>query len=276
MLRDWHRACSLLIALSGALMAACRPEIPLSAGLHTPTPRPILSLTAPVTPRAVPVESTATPLVLTPTPELTGLHTYQLQGVFYDAAVDADVRLLDARLSWQFAATELQAFNGEMTADDSGMYQVALHMRPDDEVSLTAVAPGYQPSTVWLRGTEINTETVRLNFGLYHTARMAPTVPGDLGIVEVRGIVYNATRGPNAGIAAARISVAHATVVRPAVQLDVTTSPSGTFTIPLELHASDQLDFTIGADGFITTTVSRRASEVIDQPQLQIALQPAP
>ncbi len=267
-----RRAYLVMILISGVLLAACQTVSPLSAGLHTPTPRAIVSLTAPVTPRLISAQATATVARPTPTPALNGLHTYQLQGIFYDAAVEADVRLLDAHLNWQFIANDLQAFNGELAADENGAYQLTLHMRPADEVSITAQAPGFQASTVRLRGTEINTATVQLNFGLYHTARLAPTVPSDLGIVEVRGIVYNAARGPSVGIAAARIVVAQASVVWPAAQLDIATTPAGTFNIPIELHASDQLNFTIGAEGFVTTTLSRRASELINQPPLSIAL----
>lgn len=283
MAHELRRAWSIVLVFSGALAVACRSDTAAGGAWRTPTPRPIVSITAPLTPngptvpQALPVaSSTQAAQSSSPTATALALQSYVLYGVVYDAAADADARLIDARLTWHFAARVLQSFDGEMPVDENGAYRLPLSMRPEDEIAITAFAPGYQPSSIRLRGSKIGQGGAQLNFGLYYAARSVPTMPGDLGIVEVRGIVYNAARGVQAGIDRARLTITHSTVVRPAAPIDVTTSPSGTFAIPIELHTSDQLDFTIGADGFITTTVSRRANDLIEQPQLQIALQPAP
>jgi hypothetical protein len=61
--------------------------------------------------------------------------------------------------------------------------------------------------------------------------------------------------------------------VRPDTTIQVTTTISGTFAAPIELHAADEIKFTIAATGFITLTLTRRASDLIKQPLL-IALKP--
>jgi hypothetical protein len=276
MSRGLRRAWLIVILLSGAWVAACRTGRATSVTPHTPTPRPIVSVTAPTTPHSIVARpgSSATRPPFAPTTSAPAVRNYLLQGVVYDAAVDADVRLIDARLAWHFDARDLQPFDGERPVDENGAYQLPLNMRPEDEVAITASAPGYQPSTVRLRGDELGADSARLNFGLYQLARSAPTMPGDLGIVEVRGIVYNAQRGVKAVIAGATISIAHLSVIRPTHQLETTTGLTGTFMIPMVLHVSDQLNLTIAARGFITATLSRYASDLVKEPQLSIALKP--
>jgi hypothetical protein len=159
-----RRVWSIMIVLSGAWVAACHTEATANVAAYTPTPRPIVSVTVPITPQPVAVQrqSPVTPLFTPTTPALV-LHDYTLHGVIYDAAVDTKVRLIDAQLTWRYAAKELQLFDGEIVVDENGAYQLQLHMRPEDEVVITAFEPGYQASTIRLRGDEVGDGAVQLN-----------------------------------------------------------------------------------------------------------------
>jgi hypothetical protein len=65
-------------------------------------------------------------------------------------------------------------------------------------------------------------------------------------------------------------------VVQPESQIEATTGVTGTFAIPVVLHSTDQIDVTIAASGYQTTTLSRKAAELARTPQLSIGLGPAP
>jgi hypothetical protein len=149
-------------------------------------------------------------------------------------------------------------------------------VRPDDEVLITARAPGYSPTTARLFGRQLNIYGTRLNFGLVNSSGLVPTVPGSLGAVQLRGIVYNAARGLKDPIGAAHVTIVNRSVVQPVTQIGVTTNVSGVFTVPLTLHATDQLECTITAAGYLTGTLSKSARDLAKNPQLSIGLRPAP
>ncbi len=95
---------------------------------------------------------------------------------------------------------------------------------PSDEVIITARAPGYLPSTAHIHGNQLSAYGSRLNFGLVSASGAAPTLPGDLGTIQLRGIVYNAARGVKSPIAQAAVIIVHNSIVQPTSQIDVTTS----------------------------------------------------
>jgi hypothetical protein len=127
-----------------------------------------------------------------------------------------------------------------------------------------------------LLGRQLNLYGSRLNFGLVAADGPAPTLPGALGTIQLSGIVYNSAHGRRDPIANARVTIVDRSVVRPEAQLHATTSVSGTFLIPVALHATDQIDVKITASGFQTVTLTRSATELARKPQVLIGLQPAP
>ena len=276
----------VLIAISSLILSACSTEPPTPARWRTATPRPIVRVSTPnpSDPASIPLASIATISAIEPTatiaPTPTDLFTANfahtvLTGTIYDVARGINTGLSQAQIEWHFAAPELREFDGRTTASSDGHYLLRFHLRPTDEVALTVSAPGYLPRQVRLHGAEISQYGSHLDFGLITANEPAPTLPGDLGTVDVRGIVYNASRGVKAGIAAATVRIEDQSVVRPDTEVQVTTSVSGTFTAPLMLHTTDEIKITITANGFISTTLTRRANDLINRSPLLIALRPA-
>ncbi len=263
---------AVLGLIASGCAASAAPYLP-----HTATPRPIVH---PLTPTVevidnAPVEAKAD---ATPAPAQTrsprgSTARYVVSGTIFDVNADASHGLSGAAVEWRYLSAEPPAADGERLADDTGAYRVVLDLNEADEVALTARAPGYAPSTVRLNSRLFGDFGAKLNFAL-HRLGAEPTVPGDLGMVEVRGLVYNAARGPQAPLAAT-IIVTHTSVVRPTTRLTITAGLSGTFAIPMVCHTADRLEFTVSSPGFVTVTVSRRASELVQQPQLRLALPPA-
>lgn len=285
----WRYRMAALV-VSGLMATGCAN--PMAAGYvpRTPTPRPIISppapadaafnIGAPIEPAVSPtptVVPTATP---TPTPRPTRVpdgrtERYVLTGLIYDAAAGTDTGLHTATIEWRYLGVAPPAADGQRAADATGAYRLVLDLAPGDEIALTVRAPGYAPSSVRLKASLFTNYRARLNFSL-NRLDAPPTVPGDLGLVEVRGLVYNAARGQRAPIEAAAVYIVQHSMVRASAQLTLTTSPTGTFAAPVTCHTADRLEFIISAPGFVTATVSRRASDLAEQPQLLIALQPLP
>lgn len=276
----------VLIAISSLILAACSTERPTPVQWRTATPRPIVRVSTPnpSAPTSIPLASIATIIALDPTatiaPTPTDLFTANfahtiLTGTIYDVTRGINSGLSQAQIEWHFAAPELREFDGRTTASSDGHYLLRFHLRPTDEVALTVSAPGYLPRQVRLHGAEISPYGSHLDFGLITANEPAPTLPGDLGMVDVNGIVYNASRGVKAPIPNATVVIVDNSVVRPDSEVQVTTTVSGTFTAPLVLHATDQIELTVTADGFTTTTITRLAKDLIKQ-QVSIGLRPLP
>jgi hypothetical protein len=266
-----------LIAFGSLPLAACEGSASLAAGPgRTPSPR--TEQTTPAVTRtpsgiflstsvpALDAEATATA-----EPDPTALI---VQGRVFDAA--SGQRLSHATLDWQFAALDWQQHNGQLQVPADGLYRLQLPARDDDEVIIIARAPGYLPSMARLMGRQLNPYGSRLNFGLVAAAGPAPTVPGALGTIQVHGTVYNLARGLKDPIANARVIIVNRSMVRPEMQLEATTSVTGTFVIPVRLHVTDQLDVTITASGYQTATLARNAQDLAKKPLLSIGLKPAP
>ena len=185
-------------------------------------------------------------------------------------------RRSNATIEWQFLALDWQQHNGRLQVPADGLYRLQLPVRSDDEVIITAYAPGYLSSMARLLGKQLNPYGSRLNFGLVKADGPAPTLPGALGTIQLSGIVYNSTRGLTDPIADARVTIVNRSMVRPVTQLATTTSVTGTFVIPLALHTTDQIEVTITASGYLTATLTRSATELAKKPQLSIGLKPAP
>lgn len=267
---------SLLAALTalGLIAAGCAASASSPYVPRTATPRPIVN---PLTPtRDAGVETHVEPAAtIMPAPDQLrssrgNTARYVVSGTIFDVNAGESHGLSSASVEWHYLTA---GPDGQRPADETGEYRVVLDLSEADEVTLTARAPGYAPSTVRLNSRLFGDFGAKLNFAL-HQLGAEPTVPGDLGVVEVRGLVYNAVGGLRAPVEAT-IAVVHTSVVRPTTQLTITASPSGTFVIPILCHTADRLEFTVSSPGFITATLSRRASDLARQPQLQLALQPA-
>jgi len=271
----------VLFALSGLLLAACAQTTafatePRAASTQvnvTPTakPHPPSGITIVAVANAA---SPATPtgkLAVTATPS-----SVILQGRVYDAGAGFEHRLSQVTIEWQFMSADWQQYNGRLTVPDDGLYRLSLPIRASDEVIITARAPGYLPSTAHIYSNQLSAYGSRLNFGLVSASGAAPTLPGDLGAIQLRGIVYNAARGVKSPIAQAAVIIINNSIVQPASQIAVTTSVSGTFDITLGLHTTDRLDFTVAAAGYLTGTLSKNAKDLSKNPQLSIGLRPAP
>ncbi len=196
-----------------------------------------------------------------------------LHGKVYDAAHGLDQRLTDATLEWQFTALDWQSHNGRISAPD-GIYQLSLMVRPEDELIITASAPGYLPSTAQVQASQLGEFGARLNFGLIHADAPWPTVPGSLGAVTLSGIVYNLAHGLTAPIEHAAITIVKSSVVGPGIHLDLLSNASGTFSTTLELHETDQVQLTIAASNFVTVTLTKNARALAQDQRLSIGLRP--
>jgi hypothetical protein len=179
-------------------------------------------------------------------------------------------------IEWQFLALDWQQHNGQLQVPDDGLYRLELAIRDADEVIIVARAPGYLPSLARLLGKQLSQYGSRLNFGLVTADGPAPTLPGALGTIQLRGIVYNAARGLQDPIVNAHVAMVNRSVVQPEMQFDVMTSLTGTFLIPVALHTTDQIDFTITASDYQTATLTKSARDLAKNPQISIGLRPAP
>ena len=125
-------------------------------------------------------------------------------------------------------------------------------------------------------GKQLNPYGSRLNFGLVKPDGPVPTLPGALGTIQLSGIVYNSAHGLNDPIANAQVTIVDRSLVEPETQIGATTGTTGTFVIPVALHATDQLAVTIAANGYQTVTLAKSATELAGKPQLLIGMIPAP
>ena len=277
--RYWLNALS--IALGGLLLAACARTTAFATEPRAATPQANITQAAkPRTPTGITIvavvkaTSAATPTrkpPVTATPNST-----ILQGRVYDAGAGFEHRLSQVTIEWQFMSPDWQQHNGQLTVPTDGLYRLSLPIRAKDEVIITARAPGYLPSTAHIYGNQLSAYGSRLNFGLIGASGAAPTLPGDLGTIQLRGIVYNAARGVKSPIALAVVSVVQTSIVQPSSQIAVTTSVTGTFNLTLGLHTTDRLDFTLTAAGYLTGTLSKNAKDLAKNPRLTIGLRPAP
>jgi hypothetical protein len=276
-----------LIALASVLLAACERSASISAAsAATPTapaPTPIepagprvtrtpsgifVSTSVPVTEASATTPATAN----TPTPASTALI---VQGRVYDAG--SGQRLSSATVEWQFLAVDWQQHNGQVQVPADGLYRLELPARQADEVIITAHAPGYLSSMARLLGKQLNPYGSRLNFGLVKSGGgPAPTLPGALGMIQLSGIVYNSAHGLKDPIADARVIIVNHSVVQPMTKIEAATSVTGTFVAPLALHTTDQIEVTISASGYQTTTLTRSAKDLAKKPQWSIGLKPVP
>ena len=270
----------VLIALTSLLLPACEGSSSIAAAPNAATPPPIAPAAPAITrtpsgifiSTSVPVLNTsASVAVTTATPAPADLI---LLGRVYD--VSNGQRLSNATIDWQFLALGEQQHNGQLQVPDDGFYRLQLPVRNSDEVIITARAPGYLPSMARLLGRQLNPYGSRLNFGLVKTNGPVPTLPGTLGTIQLSGIVYNLARGLMAPIGDARVIIINRSLVEPETQLETTTNLTGTFVIPLMLHTTDQIEVTITAGGYLTTTLNKSAKDLADKPQLSIGLRPAP
>jgi len=272
-----HRLNFFLFVLSSLLLAACTQTTAFAT-----EPRAIASQVAVTQPAKSRTPSGITIVTLaTVTPLATATATAApnqaiLQGRVYDAGAGFEHRISHVTLEWQFFAPDWQQYNGRLQVPDDGLYRLRLPIRASDEVIITAHAPGYLPSTAHIYGNQLSAYGSRLNFGLISDSGAAPTLPGDLGIIQLHGIVYNAARGVKSPIAQAAVIIVNNSIVQPFTQINVTTNLSGTFDLTLELHTTDRLDFTVAAAGYLTGTLSKNAKDLAKDPQLSISLRPAP
>jgi hypothetical protein len=272
---------AVLIALTSLLLTACERSASIAAAPNRSSPTPI----APAAPALTRTPSgifvtTSVPMVEAPPTAAAATATLDatssiLQGRVYEAA--SGQRLSNATIEWQFLALDWQGHNGQLQVPADGLYRLQLPVRNDDEVIITARAPGYLASMARLLGKQLSPYGSRLNFGLVKAdGGPVPTLPGALGTIQLSGIVYNSARGPQGPIADARVIIVNRSVVQPATQLETMTSITGTFSLPLALHTTDQLDVTIEANGYQTTTLTRSATDLAKKPQLSIGLKPTP
>jgi hypothetical protein len=268
-----------LIALSSLLLTACQGSSSLAAEPGTAAARPIAQASPAVTrtPSGIFI-STSVPRTeiqaITPATSAPSSTALIVQGRVFDAG--SGRRLSNATIAWQFLALDWQQYNGQLQVPADGLYRLQLFIRSEDEVIITARAPGYQPSMARLLGKQLNPYGSRLNFGLVTANGPVPTLPGALGTIQLRGIVYNSARGLKDPIANAHVTIVNRSVVLPEAQFAATTSITGTFLIPVALHTTDQIDVTIMASGYQTATLTKSATELAKKPQLSIGLRPAP
>lgn len=277
-----RRLLLLLALFSQVLLAACQPvaetfDLPLTS---TSAAAPTLAATAdpdrPPTGLTIVAVPQPTRLAPTRTPQpVSGAARVVVQGRIFDAGEGAAHRLSDATVAWQFAAADRQQDNGRLTASSSGLYRLELWLRPSDELFITTQAPGYLASTTRVQSRQLRTFSTQLDFALVKEGAPAPTVPGALGTLHLSGIVYNVARGLKAPVAQATVRVNNNSIVQPAT-LEMTSNLSGTFALALDLHETDQVNFTITAPGYLTTTLKRSATELARNPNLLIGLRLAP
>ncbi len=261
----------------GLILSACEGTPTDRPRVATPGVPPTLSTTPAVSVTSSAVQrQVVTTIIVTATPTIPpGAVRVTLYGEIYDAVHGPDQRLTDAGLEWQFAALDWQGYNGTLSVSD-GSYQLPLFVRPDDELFITARAPGYTPSTTRLQAAQLGQSGAHLNFGLIRADGPAPTVPGSLGAVKLSGIVYNSARGLAVPIDNAAITVVNDSVVEPIRRVQTFSTPTGTFSITLDLHSTDLVEVMIAANGYLSTTFTRSGKSLAQNPRFNIGLQPAP
>lgn len=259
----------------GLILSACgsTPTQRLVAATPVLPTALVVTPTASVTPSATPRQATATALAPPTVPP--GVVRLTLHGNIYDAARGSERPLTDASLEWQFAALDWQDYNGQLSVSD-GNYRLSLIVRPDDELFITARAPGYRPNTTRLQAAQLGRSGARLNFGLLRADEPLPTVPGSLGAVKLSGIVYNLARGPAAPIEHASITLVNNSVVEPIKHHQTFSTATGAFSITLDLHGTDRLEITIAASDYLSTTFTRSGKDLAQNPRVNIGLRPAP
>ncbi len=266
------------IALGSLFVTACESSSLLAAEPDGAAPPPIAqaSPVAPHTPSGIYYSTSVRPTLM-PTIATNTLpgnsHPVILEGRVYD--VEKGQQLTNAAIEWQFLALGWQRYNGRLQVSGDGLYRLLLPIRDEDEVIITASAPGYLPSMARLMGKQLNRYGSRLNFGLVKANGPVPTLPGALGTIQLSGSVYNSARGLTVPIANARVLIVVQSLVEPETPIEATTNITGTFVVPLALHSTDQLNVTIAASGYQTVTLTESATDLVGQPQLSIGLTPA-
>lgn len=267
----------LVIIFGLAVNTACTPATSPVVISPTTLPLPTATPTAPPhTPTGITIvavaQPTQRPTAVTSTPR-PGSTRIVLQGKVLDTTQHP---LAQAIVDWQYAASDRQRENGRLPVSTDGLFRLELSLRPTDELFITAHASGYLPSTARLQGHQLKPAGARLDFHLVADNDPVPTVPGALGTIQLHGIVYNSARGLKVPVVEATLIVVNSSMVQSGMAHEVTTSISGTFTLPLALHSTDQLKITISAAGFVTGTLKKSAQELAQNPQLLIGLRPAP
>jgi hypothetical protein len=276
--RHWLNMLS--IVLGGMFLAACTRTTAFATEPRAVTlPVNVTQPAKPRTPTGITIVAVATatqPATSTLKPPTATSNQVILQGRVYDSGQGLQHRISNATLEWQFFAPDWQQYNGHLPVTEDGLYRLPLPIRASDEVVITARAPGYLPSTAHIYGSQLSAYGSRLNFGLVGDSGAAPTLPGDLGAIQLHGIVYNSARGVKSPIDQATVTIINSSVVQPSTRIEVTTSLSGTFDLALELHTTDRIDFTIAAAGYLTSTLSKNAKDLAKNPLLSIGLRPGP
>ncbi len=267
------------IGLASLLVTACAGSSSLAAVPGSAAPRPIAQASPAITrtPSGIFISTsehpTIIPAVTVATSEVNSTGMIVL-GRVYDAV--RGQRLNNATIQWQFLSPDQQPYDGQLQVPDDGFYRLLLPIHAEDEIIITARAPGYLPSMARLQGKQLNPYGSRLDFGLVKPDGPLPTLPGALGIIQLTGIVYNSAHGLNDPIANAQVTIVDQSLVEPETQILATTGTTGTFAIPVALHATDQLAVTIAASGYETVTLAKSASDLARKPQLLIGMMPAP
>jgi hypothetical protein len=115
------------------------------------------------------------------------------------------------------------------------------------------------------------------------TPRLTPTPPptpqrtGDLGTKEVHGRVFDASRGPSAGIEGARVDYVNVARFPPGAQGSLVTDAAGDFTFSVFLHDTDLVVIGVVAvdQGFYTTRIEYGGAELwFASDPIEIGLQP--
>ncbi len=269
----------VLIALGSWLTAGCESSSSLAAEPGSAAPRPIAQASPAVTrtPSGIFYSTSIRPTTMAVVATVAAgddVNAVIVQGRVYDAGQGQ--RMNDATLEWQFLSPDWQRYDGQLRVPTDGLFRLQLPIRSEDEVIITARAPGYLPSTARLLGRQLNRYGSHLNFGLVKADGPVPTLPGALGTIQLSGIVYNSARGLRDPIANACVTIFDRSLVSPETQVTTTTSITGSFVMPVALHRTDLLDVTISASGYQTATLTRSATDLAAMPQLAIGLKAAP
>ena len=267
------------IALGSLLVTACAGSPSLAAAPGSAAPSPYVQISPAITrtPSGIFISTSERPTIM---PAVTAATSEAIStgvvvlGRVYDAG--RGQRLNNATIQWQFLAPDRQQYDGQLQVPPDGFYHLLLPIHAGDEIIITARAPGYLPSMARLLGKQLNPYGSRLNFGLVKPDGPVPTLPGALGTIQLSGIVYNSAHGLSDPIANAQVTIVDRSLVEPETQIGATTGTTGTFVIPVALHATDQLAVTIAASGYQTVTLAKSATELAGKPQLLIGMIPAP
>lgn len=262
-----------VLTIGGLILSACfnREEPPV---MVTATPSIVPSVASQMVKVTLSIAATLSPL---PMPTAAGdFFVYTLSGIIYDTDVGLKQPMPEANVSWHFIAPDMQLFNGQTTADASGVYRIPLRVRVTDVLLITASASGYLPTAVRLQAKKFAANGTRLDFGLSKANGQLPALPGDVGPIKLNGLVYDANQGLNSPIASAIVQITTFSIVHPQIEYDRTTDSSGAFNTTIALlHSTDQIRIVAVATGYMTTTLIRPAKDMQSQTLLLVALQPA-